>query len=148
MSAEAHAALSAPLTTAAPAIAAPRRSPVPRPTFGRPQRSRPLGDPTPLVCTVARTALEVALGGDGIEQLTRWITPDVRRNLLAQRSLARRAAYRVKGASHVQRVRLCRVSPEAVEAAVVVSEGEVVHALAMRLEAVAGRWSVTVLDVG
>ncbi len=108
----------------------------------------PLGDPTPLVCTVAKEALEIALGADGINHLARWITPTLRTILLRQQSLSRRANYAVRGQVSVARVRLCRVSSTAVEAGVVVTEGDVAHALAMRLEAVSGRWLVTALDVG
>ena len=108
----------------------------------------PLGDPTPLVCTVAKAALEIALGANGIDQLARWITPTLRTTLLRQQSLSRRAGYTARGQVSVARVRLCRVSATAVEAAVVATEGEKAHALALRLEAVSGRWLVTALDVG
>lgn len=108
----------------------------------------PLGDPTPLVCTVAKAALEVAHGADGIDPLTRWITPTLRTVLLRQQSLSRRANYAPRGSVTVVRVRLCRVSASAVEAAVVITEGDVAHAIAMRLETVAGRWLITALDIG
>jgi len=108
----------------------------------------PLGDPTPLVCTVAKAALEIALGANGIDQLARWITPTLRTTLLRQQSLSRRAGYSARGRVSVARVRLCRVSATAVEAAVVATEGDMAHALALRLEAVSGRWLVTALDVG
>lgn len=108
----------------------------------------PLGDPTPLVCTVAKAALEIALGANGIDQLARWITPTLRTTLLRQQSLSRRAGYTARGQVSVARVRLCRVSATAVEAAVVATEGDMAHALALRLEAVSGRWLVTALDVG
>ncbi len=127
----------------------------PAPTAARPQavpaayiKRGPLGDPTPLVCTVAKAALEIALGADGINHLARWITPTLRTNLLRQQSLSRRAGYAARGQVSVARVRLCRVSSTAVEAAVVATEGEMAHALALRLEAVTGRWLVTALDVG
>jgi hypothetical protein len=100
------------------------------------------------VCTVAKAALEIALGANGIDQLARWITPTLRTTLLRQQSLSRRAGYTARGRVSVARVRLCRVSATAVEAAVVATEGEMAHALALRLEAVSGRWLVTALDVG
>jgi hypothetical protein len=100
------------------------------------------------VCTVAKAALEIALGANGIDQLARWITPTLRTTLLRQQSLSRRAGYTSRGRVSVARVRLCRVSATAVEAAVVATEGEIAHALALRLEAVSGRWLVTALDVG
>ena len=147
MSAVALAAVApAPAPSTAPSWAAARAPERRVPAAYRPRS--PLGDPTPLVCTVAKTALEVALGADGIDQLTRWITPTLRTVLLRQQSLSRRASYASRGAVSVVRVRLCRVSATAVEAAVVATEGDVAHALAMRLEAVSGRWLVTALDVG
>lgn len=150
MSAAAQAYAPAPLTGPQPApIRAARPQATPRRYAPLPKQTRkPLGDPTPLVCTVARVALEVVLGGDGINQLVRWISPEVRSLLLAQHSLARRSNYASRGSVHVQRVRLCRVGPHAVEAAVVATEGDFPHAIALRLEAVANRWLITVMDVG
>ncbi|WP_291381027.1 Rv3235 family protein [Demequina sp.] len=112
------------------------------------RKRRALGDPTPLACTVARTALDVALGAHGIDTLTRWITPTLRTSLLKQHSLARRARYVTRGDIVVARIRVCRVSATAVEAGLVVMEGDVAHPMAMRLEACAGRWLTTALDVG
>ena len=133
---------SAPTTAPAPTLATRPAAPVSY------LKRAPLGDPTPLVCTVAKEALEIALGADGINHLARWITPTLRTTLLRQQSLSRRANYAIRGQVSVARVRLCRVSATAVEAGIVVTEGDVAHALAMRLEAVSGRWLVTALDVG
>lgn len=138
----ANAPVLAPVPVRAPRAA--RTNPVPAAYLKR----GPLGDPTPLVCTVAKEALEIALGANGIDRLARWITPTLRTSLLRQQSLSRRASYATRGQVSVARVRLCRVSATAVEAAVVATEGDVAHALAMRLEAVSGRWLVTALDVG
>lgn len=112
------------------------------------RKRRTLGDPTPLACTVARTALCVALGASGIDTLTRWITPTLRTSLLKQHSLSRRARYSSRGEVAVARIRVCRVSPTAVEAALVVMEGDTAHPVAMRLEECGGRWLTTVLEVG
>lgn len=136
--------LPAPATASLRAPAPARSQGIPAPYLKR----GPLGDPTPLVCTVAKAALEIALGANGIDRLARWITPTLRTTLLRQQSLARRADYVARGQVAVARVRLCRVSATAVEAAVVATEGEMAHALALRLEAVSGRWLVTALDVG
>jgi len=130
--------------TLAPAVPLTPRRVVPAAYLKR----APLGDPTPLVCTVAKEALEIALGANGIDHLARWITPTLRTTLLRQQSLSRRAGYEARGHVSVVRVRLCRVSATAVEAAVVATEGNVAHAVALRLEAVSGRWLVTALDVG
>ena len=143
------AAVAIPRPAITPTAPTPPLAAVPSVASPTPSRRRDtLGDPTPLACTVARIALEVALGGGGVDQLTRWVTPTVRTALLRQHSLAHRASYRLRGTIGVARVRLCRVSASAVEAAVVATEGDVTHAIAMRLETVAGRWLVTVLDVG
>lgn len=148
-----HARAHSPLASAPPLSQVPTVAPAGPPTLRRTVpaayvKRAPLGDPTPLVCTVAKEALEIALGADGIDHLARWITPTLRTMLLRQQSLSRRAGYAVRGQVSVARVRLCRVSATAVEAAVVATEGEMAHALAMRLEAVSGRWLVTALDVG
>lgn len=141
------------------AVAVPDRgySPTSRPTLAPAppaivptayRKRRALGDPTPLACTVARTALEVALGANGIDTLTRWITPTLRTSLLKQHSLARRARYAGRGDVSVARIRVCRVSATAVEAGLVLMEGDVAHPVAMRLEACAGRWLTTALELG
>ena len=152
MSAAAHAFATAPALAAPVTVPrdTPRRAVTTPPAYTPfPNRTRKeLGDPTPLVCTVARIALEVVLGADGINQLVRWISPEVRSRLLIQHSLSRRSGYTAKGSVHIQRVRLCRVSPDAVEASVVATEGDLVHAIAIRLEAVSNRWLITVMDVG
>ena len=112
------------------------------------RKKAPVGDPTPLVCTVARAATLVVLGAPDLDQLNRWVSTEVRSSLAQQHSLARRAGYTLKGQVGIARVRVCRVSPTAVEAAVVATEGETARAIAMRLEIVAGRWLVTALTIG
>ncbi len=107
---------------------------------------RPLGDPAPLACTVAKAALESVLGGEGLEQLTRWISPDVRASLARQHALARRAG--LDGATaQIARARVCRVSATAAEVSVVAIANGRPRAIAMRLEDAAGRWLATVLEI-
>ncbi|WP_062386511.1 Rv3235 family protein [Demequina iriomotensis] len=119
----------------------------PRPdVYGR--RRATLGDPTPLACTSALTAIEVVHGGDGLESLRRWITPEVRERLARQHSLARRLGRRGGVPATILRARACRVSPTATEIAAVAAIGDRVHAVAIRLEDLAGRWVITVLDIG
>lgn len=90
----------------------------------------------------------VALGSPDLDQLNRWVSSEVRSSLAQQQSLACRAGYILKGQVGIARVRVCRVSQTAVEAAVVATEGETARAIAMRLEIVAGRWLVTALTIG
>lgn len=114
-------------------------------------RKRPpsaLGDPSALVCTVARAALEGVLGQDVLHLLYRWVSTEVLESLQRQQTLARRTGVVARGSVHIARVRLCRVAPGAVETAVVAREGERAHPIAMRLEATHGKWLVTALDVG
>jgi hypothetical protein len=109
-------------------------------------RQQPLGDPAPLACTVAKTAVEVILGGDGIDTLTRWIATDVRESLAVQHSLARRAGQR-GGVARIERARVCRVSQRAAEVSIVATVRGRAMAVAMRLEEIRGRWLATVIEV-
>jgi hypothetical protein len=97
---------------------------------------------------VAKNALEVALGLDGLDRLNRWVTGEIRAHIARQHSLARRANYAIQGTVGVARVRVFRVSARAAEVSVVASEGDKVHAVAMRLEDTNGRWLVTALELG
>ncbi|WP_062463523.1 Rv3235 family protein [Demequina soli] len=117
-----------------------------RDVYGRSRAT--LGDPTPLACTVALTAIEVVHGGDGLDTLLRWITPEVREVLARQHSLARRAGRNGATAARILRARACRVSRGAAEVGAVASIGGRSHAVAIRLEDLAGRWVITVLDIG
>jgi hypothetical protein len=109
-------------------------------------RKAPLGDPTPLACTLAKTAVELTLGGGGLETLTRWVATDVRESLAAQQSLARRAGQTGALAS-IERIRVCRVSQRAAEVSIVASARGRALAVAMRLEEIRGRWLATVIEI-
>ncbi len=107
-----------------------------------------LGDPTPLACTIAKTSVEIVLGQSGLEQLARWVTPDIRVALAEQHGLARRAGLATPGPVAIQRIRVCRVSDVAAEVSVVVDDGKHVRAVAARFEDVGGRWQATALEIG
>lgn len=107
-----------------------------------------LGDPSPLACTVALTAVEVSRGGAGIDTLLRWVTPEVRESLARQHSIARRAGRRGAPDARILRARVCRVARQAAEVSIVATVGDRAHPIAMRLEDWSGRWVVTVLDMG
>lgn len=112
------------------------------------RRHKPLGDPAPLACTVAKAALESVLGGDTLGSLTRWLAPDVRTSLAKQHSLARRAGRSGAPTVSIARARVCRVTARAAEVSIVASCQGRVRAIAMRLEDASGRWLVTALEVG
>ncbi len=105
-----------------------------------------LGDPTPLACTTALTAIEVVHGGEGLDTLLRWITPEVRERLARQHSLARRIGHSGDVPARIVRARACRVSPRATEVAVIAQIGTHARAIAIRLEDLAGRWVRAFLD--
>jgi len=120
--------------------------PAPLNPYTRPRRV--LGDPTPLACTVCKTALEVILGGDGLDHLNRWITPDLRASLARQRALAVRAGFARQSVVNIIRIRVCRTSDVVAETSIVADDGERVRAIAARFDDVGGRWQTTALDIG
>ncbi|WP_062201091.1 Rv3235 family protein [Demequina salsinemoris] len=130
-----------PVISARPAGAPARRSPYDR-------RRRPLGDPSPLACTLAKAALEAVHGAPTLDSLTRWVDPKVVAALSKQHSLARRSGTAIAGSAQIVRARVCRVALGAAEVSVVARHGDRVHALALRLEDRQGRWVATVIDVG
>lgn len=131
-----------------PAVSKPRHlTPVPTNPYARTPRA-PLGDPTPLACTVAKTALEVVLGLDGLDKLNRWVTTEVRTGLAKQQSLSRRAGYQVRGVVGIARIRVSRLSATAAEISIVAREGDRIRAIAMRMNDVHGKWLTSVIEIG
>ncbi|MCJ7827465.1 MAG: Rv3235 family protein [Demequinaceae bacterium] len=114
--------------------------------YSRPRRV--LGDPTPLACTVAKTALEIVLGGVGLDQLNRWVTPEIRASLARQGALALRSGRGRQAVVEIRRIRVYRASDVAAETSIVADDGTRVRAIAARFEDVGGRWQATVLDIG
>lgn len=105
-----------------------------------------LGNPSPLACTLAKVTAEAVVGGETLQSIYRWVSPEARQRLEKQRSLARRAG-RTPVIAHVQRIRVERVSEDAAEAAVIVEIAGRSRAVAIRLETVHGRWLATHIDV-
>jgi len=138
------------LQTPASGSAPPQRRATTRSAPANPyaRQRKTLGDPTPLACTVAKTALEIVHGAPGVDTLTRWVAPAVRQNLASQQSLARRAGSTGPQHAKVERVRVCRISATVSEVSVVAEHAGRSHAIAMRLEDTAGKWLTTVLEVG
>jgi hypothetical protein len=125
--------------------------PVPRPTVPLNPYTRPrkiLGDPTPLACTVAKTALEVVLGGNDLNHLNRWVTPEIRASLARQGALAQRAGRHDPHPVRILRIRVYRVTDVAAETSIIADDGYRVRAIAARFEDVGERWQATVLDIG
>lgn len=112
-----------------------------------------LPDPRTWAAKLARAIAEVAVGERPPGQLTRWVARDelarlARRGQHVQRHPAARAQRGVSRLRSVRAVRACPVAPGVVEASAVIVGGDRAHAIAIRLEAVAGRWLATVVQLG
>ncbi|TAK69145.1 MAG: hypothetical protein EPO13_07995 [Actinomycetota bacterium] len=105
----------------------------------------------PWAARLARAVLEVVCGERPGSQLKRWTAPAVmaeltRRGVAASRHPSRHG--RSAQCRRVSSVRVHVVTPTIVEASAVV-RGEIrARAVALRLEAVGGRWLATAVEVG
>lgn len=102
---------------------------------------------------MARAIAEVAVGERPPAQLTRWVERNelarlARRGQHVQRHPAARAQRGVSRLRSVRAVRTCPVAPGIVETSAVIVGGDRAHAIAIRFEAVGGRWLATVVQVG
>ena len=106
--------------------------------------------PASLVGHVVIHAIEILQGHRPASQLRHWLTPEV------FAALSRRAglAYRIKGRApktlppRVRRIHSCMPQERAVEAAVVVFDGQKIRAAALRMEYRRSRWITTALEIG
>ncbi|HEU0182660.1 MAG TPA: Rv3235 family protein [Agromyces mariniharenae] len=121
--------------------------------FGRqPARRSDLPDPEQLLRNLTHCVIEVLAGARDLEQLARWVTDDVYRNLSKRVVLAARAR-RVKGqapqrpAFTVGRVRTCEPVDGVVEAVVMVHQRARSRAVAIRLEGLDQRWRASAISV-
>lgn len=137
--------------------------PTPRPRVRRardvqelfePQRTSAaeLPDPTPLVESLARGAIEVIAGVREPEQMARWLAEEPYRTLLLRANLATRArSARGQVARHpsyaVRSLHLRSPDDGVAEAVVVVDMPPRTRAVAIRLEGIDHRWRATSLSV-
>lgn len=111
-----------------------------------------LPDPEPLLRNLTHCVIEVLAGARDLEQLARWVTDDVYRNLGKRVVLAARAR-RVKGlvtqrpAFTVGRVRIDEPADGVIEAVVMVHQRARSRAVAIRLEGLDQRWRASVISV-
>lgn len=131
---------------------APRKEVLGKGVLTSEQVALDLPNPEPLLRNLGRSVFEAMAGVREVEQMARWITPDVYSGLLARVQHAARAR-RIRGKS-VRRpmieTKACLwQSPRAgvVEATVLVDLGTRVRAVAIRLEAFRGRWRAERLHV-
>ncbi|WP_155838582.1 Rv3235 family protein [Arthrobacter castelli] len=109
--------------------------------------------------SIAQASLEVLAGTRPATQLSRWLDPvsyeklQFRAKILRGQRERRRAATasridQLHRNPRVRSVRLCRISRNAYEAALIVIEQDRVRAVALRLEYRRELWKVTALEIG
>jgi hypothetical protein len=102
----------------------------------------------------AQAVVEVVAGHRPPGQLVRWTSRTVYRDLERRTRLAQRAATAASGMPvqrstlrpQVRSVHVCRVGAGVAEVSVHVRHGRRSRALAVRLEAVQGRWTCTAME--
>lgn len=103
-----------------------------------------LPDPEPLLSNLSRSVIEALSGIREVEQLARWVTPEVFSLLLKRvqhSARARRGRPVSRPIIEVLRCHAQRPRPGVVEAAVVVDIGRArARAVVIRLEEFRGRW--------
>ena len=112
-----------------------------------------LPEPGPWAARLARACAEVAVGARPPGQLTRHVQRDVlatlaRRGVAVARHPSSRTQRGITRLRSVRAVRVCPVAPGIVETSAVIVGGERAQAIAIRLEAVEGRWLATVVQLG
>lgn len=121
--------------------------------FGPQSTSRiDLPEPGQWAGQIAQAIVEVMSGLRPAAQVVRWTTPQVyavvaRRGALAARRRASRSRTIAQRAV-VRSVHVCEPADGVAECSVVVSEGERVRAMALRLAGQDGRWRVEALQIG
>jgi hypothetical protein len=117
----------------------PGREPVRLAT--RVQDSRFQASPRPAAAIVVRAIVEALSGVRPVAHLTGWTTPQL------QSTLER---FRVQNAGRgtVRSIRISQPRPGAAEVCAVISRGDRIAALALRMESTGGRWRVTALQIG
>lgn len=111
-----------------------------------------LPDPSPLVSSLSLCVIEVLAGARDLNQLARWLSEEVYRNLRLRVALAARARQ-AKGIA-VKRPqvtlgepRITRPADGVVEAVVIAHQRGRSRAVAMRLEGLDGRWRASAVNV-
>lgn len=112
-----------------------------------------LPDPGKWAAQLARAVAEVGTGQRPPGQLTRWVARDelarlVRRGIAFSRHPATRGNPTSHAARTVRSVRVCPVAPGIVETSAVLVGPDRARAIAIRLEAVSGRWLATAIEFG
>jgi hypothetical protein len=112
-----------------------------------------LPDPGKWAAQLARAVAEVGTGQRPPGQLTRWVAREelarlVRRGAAYSRHPSSRGRQSSTAARTVRSVRVCPVAPGVVETSAVLVGPDRARAVAIRLEAIAGRWLATAVEFG
>jgi hypothetical protein len=130
-----------------------RHSFAPDEFFGhQPTETAALPDPQPMVENLARSVMEILAGCRDLEQISRWVTDEVYRNLLQRVHISRRARAVKKQAAVLPNFGLGRTMithpvDGVVESVVIVHGRARSRSIAIRLEGLDGRWRATAIHV-
>ena len=139
--------------TPAPAFQIPRTGISTDEFFGhQPTATTALPDPQPMVENLARSVMEILAGCRDLEQISRWVSDDVYRNLLQRVHISRRARAVKKQAVVLPTFGLGRTiithpTDGVVESVVIVHGKARTRSIAIRLEGLDGRWRATAIHV-
>jgi len=135
-----------------PGVPAVPPVPVDLHVVGDPEPPCDLPDPGRWVSQLARAIAEVSVGERPPTQLTRWVSRtelsklSLRATYVARHPSAR-AQRGVTRMRTVRSVRVCPVAPGIVETSAVLVGTDRAQAIAIRLEAVGGRWLATAIEM-
>lgn len=117
--------------------------------FGPQSTSRSdLPDPDAWARRLITAILETMDGLRPPNQLSRWVSPDIRDRIHRRGVLARQRRQRPSGPPQVRTLRVCEPVDGVAEVAAVITHRARVRALALRMTGVDGRWLITVLELG
>jgi hypothetical protein len=126
---------------------------VPDEFFGlQPTARASLPNPQPLLENLTRCVIEILAGARELDQISRWVTDEVYRNLLKRDVIsarARRATGQVRSrpAFSIGSTSICEPRDGVVEAVVIVRGRTRTRAVALRLEGLDHRWRATAINV-
>ena len=139
--------------TISPALTRPYKGFASDDYFGhQPTATSALPDPQPMVENLARSVMEILAGCRDLDQISRWVTDDVYRNLLQRVHISRRARAVKKQAAVLPTFGLGRTIithpvDGVVESVVIVHGKARTRSIAIRLEGMDGRWRATAIHV-
>ena len=110
------------------------------------QTQKPLPDPKIMAENLARALVEVRVGMRSLAGLKRFLKPNLY-GLLENRGNTHLKTNIAPGYVHVRSNRISHISPFIVEATTLVEVAGRIRAVALRIEALRGRWVVTALEM-